>query len=133
MRTFSLHLEDATRAEVVSDLTSFVAEDGSGSFGIQAGHARMMASLAFGLARFRTQSSDWRYIALPGALLYFRDDILTLCTRHYVIDSDYQRISDVVREKLIAEEAELKSLKDSLRRMEEEALRRMWQLGQSGA
>lgn len=130
MNTFSLRLQDATHAEVVSAVTSFVAQDSSGSFGIQAGHARMMASLSFGLARFKTQSRDWQYLALPGALLYFDNDTLTLSARHYVIDDDYQRITDVLRENLLAEEVELESLKESLRRMEEEALRRMWQLGQ---
>ncbi|MGD8341042.1 MAG: F0F1 ATP synthase subunit epsilon [Gammaproteobacteria bacterium] len=133
MRTFSIRLQDARHTEVVDGVTSFVAEDGSGSFGIQAGHARIMASLSFGLARFRTQTGDWRYLALPGALLYFHDDTLTLCTRHYVVDDDYERISAVVRDELRAEEVELKSVKKSLRRMEEEALRRMWKLGQAGA
>jgi F-type H+-transporting ATPase subunit epsilon len=91
----------------------------------------MMASLSFGLARFRTSTSDWRYIALPGALVYFHDDTLTLNTRHYVIDDDYERISAVIREQLRDEEAELRSVKESLHRMEDEALRRMWRLGQA--
>ena len=127
-----MHLQDATHAEVVGDVTAFVAEDSSGSFGILAGHARMMASLSFGLARFKIRSSDWRYLALPGALLYFHDDTLVLSTRHYVIDADYRRISAVLREQLSAEEAEIKSVKESLHRMEEEALRRMWRLGHQG-
>jgi len=127
---FSIQLQDATHAEVIGDVTSFVAEDSSGSFGIQAGHARLMTSLSFGLARFRNATPVWQYIALPGALLYFQDDTLTLCTRHYVVDADYQRINRILRDKLAAEEMELNSFKESLRRMEEEALRRMWQLGQ---
>jgi F-type H+-transporting ATPase subunit epsilon len=131
VNSFLLRLQDATHAEVVNGVTSFVARDRSGSFGVQAGHGRIMASLSFGLARFRTLTRDWQYLALPRALMYFDDDTLTLSARHYVIDDDYQRISDVLREKLLAEEAELESLKASLRRMEEEALRRMWQLGQS--
>jgi F-type H+-transporting ATPase subunit epsilon len=133
MSTFTLILQDATHSEAVEDVVSFVGEDSSGSFGIQAGHGRIMASLSFGLARFRADSGDWKYLALPGALLYFDDDVLTLSTRHYVMDDDYRRISEILREKLLAEEAELKDLKESLRRMEEEALRRMWQLGQRAA
>jgi F-type H+-transporting ATPase subunit epsilon len=132
MKFFSMKLQDATHSEVVDGVASFVGEDSSGSFGIQAGHGRIMTSMTFGLARFRVQSGDWKYLALPGALLYFHDDTLTLSTRHFVMDDDYQRISAVIREKLLAEEAELKGLKESLRRMEEEFLRRMWQLGQTG-
>jgi F-type H+-transporting ATPase subunit epsilon len=132
VNAFELRLNDATQSESFPGVVSFVGEDRTGSFGIQAGHARMMASLSFGLARFRTEGDRWQYAALPGALLYFHDNILTLSTRHYVIDDDYQRISQALDEQLLAEERELKSLKESLYRMEEEALRRMWRLGQSG-
>ncbi len=52
-------------------MRSFIGEDASGSFGLQAGHARFMTILEFGLARFRTAEADWQYLALPGALLYF--------------------------------------------------------------
>ena len=133
MKSFSMRLQDATHSEVVDGVTSFVGEDSSGSFGIEAGHGRIMTSLSFGLARFSVRSGDWKYLALPGALLYFHDDALTLSTRHFVLDDDYQRISAVIREKLLAEEAELEGLKESLRRMEEEFLRRMWQLGQKAS
>lgn len=133
MNTFSMQLQDAKQTALISDVTSFVGQDGSGSFGIQAGHARIMASLSFGLARFRTDEDAWTYLALPGALLYFSDDTLTLSTRHFVIDQDYERISKVIAEELMAEEVQLRRLKRSLRQMEEEALRRMWQLGQKRA
>jgi len=133
MSGFQLRLQDALHSQVIADCTSFVGHDSSGSFGIQAGHARFMTSLSFGLARFRTLAGGWTYLAVPGALLYFADNVLTLSTRHYVVDEDYERIVDVMREQLLQEEMQLKSLKDSLRRMEEEALRRMWQLGQKGA
>jgi F-type H+-transporting ATPase subunit epsilon len=128
-----MQLLDATQGEVIDGVTSFVGEDGSGSFGIQAGHARIMTSLSFGLARFRKEAGAWQYLALPGALLYFEGEVLTLSTRHYVIDDDYQRISDVLQDKLLAEEEELKTLKESMHRMEEEALHRMWRLGKMGA
>ena len=132
MSTFTLKLYDATNFEVIEGIASFVGEDSSGSFGIRAGHARMMTNLSFGLARFRAEPGDWRYIAVPGALLYFADDILSLSTRHYVIDDDYMRISAAVTQQLATEEMELRSMKASLHRLEEEALRRMWRLGQPG-
>ena len=125
MNVFTLHLQSATQYEAIADVTSFVGEDGSGSFGIQAGHARMMASLSFGLARYRSGEQAWQYLALPGALLYFVDNQLFINTRHYVRDDDYSRINSVLREQLRTEEAGLRRIKDSLRRMEEEMLKRM--------
>lgn len=131
MKTFNLTLRDSTSTQHFEQATSFVGEDASGSFGIQANHARLMASLVFGLARFRIADDPWQYLAMPGALLYFVDNTLTINTRRYLIDTDYQRISTALEEQLLTEEEELKSMKDSLHRMEEEVLRRMWQLGRS--
>jgi F-type H+-transporting ATPase subunit epsilon len=132
MRAFTLRLQDATHAEEIAGVTSFVGEDGSGSFGILAGHARFMSTLGIGLARFRIGEADWRYLALPGAVLYFRDDLLTLSTRRYLLDDDYDRISRTLQQQLLVEEERLQGMKESLRHMEEEILRRLWETGRRG-
>ena len=129
MRTFTLILNDATRIQRIEQLTSFVGEDATGSFGILAGHARMMTSLVFGLARFRSGEDAWQYLALPGAVLYFNDNELSLSTRRYLVDDDYERISIALHEQLLAEENALRELKKSLHHMEEEVLRRLWEIG----
>ena len=89
----------------------------------------MMTSLVFGLARFRTGENAWQYLALPGAVLYFNNNKLSLSTRRYLVDNDYERISTALHEQLLAEEKELHELKKSLHHMEEEVLRRLWELG----
>jgi len=132
MKTFKLVLQDATRSENIAGVTSFVGEDASGSFGILAGHARFMTTLVMGLARFHTGDDDWQYLALPGALLYFRNDVLTLSTRRYLLDNDYMRISTALQQQLLVEEEKLHTMKKSLHHMEEEVLKRMWQIGRSG-
>lgn len=132
MNSFTLALHDATHAERISGVTSFVGEDASGSFGILAGHARMMTSLVIGLARFKIGNEAWQYLALPGALLYFRANVLTLSTRRYLKDDDYLRISQALQEQLLAEEQALRNMKHSLHQMEEQVLKRLWQLGRKG-
>ncbi len=129
MKTFTLRLQDATQSEEITGVTSFAAEDASGSFGILAGHARLMTSLIIGLARFRIGEERWKYLAVPGAVLYFHDNELTLSTRRYLLDDDHMRISRALQEQLLAEEDALKTIKHSLRQMEEEALRRLWEMG----
>lgn len=129
MKTFTLRLQDATHSEEITGVTSFVGEDASGSFGILAGHARMMTSLIIGLARFRIGEDTWKYLAVPGAVLYFHGNELTLSTRRFLLDDDYMRISQALRQQLLAEEDTLHAMKQSLRQMEEEALKRLWELG----
>ena len=132
MKSFSLRLQDATHSEEMAGVTSFVGEDASGSFGILAGHARMMSSLIIGLARFRIGEGSWQYLALPGAVLYFHNNMLTLSTRHYLLDDDYMRISQALQQQLLAEEEKLHTMKESLHRMEEEVLKRLWEMGRKG-
>ncbi len=133
MNSFTVHLQDATRIETRRNVCSFVGEDRSGSFGIQAGHGRLAAILVTGLARFRCAESDWQYLAMPGAVLYFRDNVLTLSTRHFLLDNDYLRISRALQQELLAEEEKLQATRESMRRMEEEVLKRLWSLGREGA
>ena len=129
MKTFSLQLQDATRGERFEGVSVFVGEDDSGSFNILAGHGRMMTTLVMGLARFRRGTGAWQYLAMPGAVLYFYDDVLTLSTRRYLRDDDYSRISSALQEQLLAEEEQLQLTRESLHRMEASLLKRLWQMG----
>ena len=128
MKTFSLIIQDATHAEQIEGLSSFVGEDMSGSFGILADHARIMTILVMGLARYRVGNEPWQYLAQPGAVLSFQDNLLTISTRHYFRDENYMQISSDLQQKLLAEEQELHSVKHSLQHMEKEILKHMWEL-----
>lgn len=132
MNTFMLELHDATRSEKIENVTSFVGEDKSGSFGILAGHARFMTSLIMGLARFRVAEANWQYLALPGGVLYCHDNVLTINTRRFLLDDDYLRISQALQQQLLAEEEQLHSIKKSLHQMEEEVFKRLWEMGRTG-
>jgi len=126
MNSFVLNLYDASHDLKIDGVTTFVGMDASGSFGIQANHARFMTTLVFGLARFRQQETDeWQYLALPGGVLYFRNNELTVSTRHFIVDTDIERISALLDRQLIAEEENLRATRLSLRRMEQAILKRM--------
>jgi F-type H+-transporting ATPase subunit epsilon len=128
VKSFTLKLQGATRSEEVADVTSFVGEDVSGSFGILADHARMMTTLITGLARFRIGTESWQYLAVPGAVLNFNDNVLTLSTRRYFLDDDYTRISQTLKQQLLDEEVDLLAMKTSLHHMEEEVMKRLWEM-----
>lgn len=129
MNTFAMLVSDASRTLRLDGVCSFVGEDASGSFGIQAGHARFMTCLGFGLARFRHDVGEWRYLAMPGGVLYFAEDRLQLSTRRFLLDEDYAHIVEALQDQLLAEEESLHELKSSLRRLEEAILKRIWAMG----
>lgn len=131
MNSFSLHLESTVQYEVIENVTSFVGQDDSGSFGILPGHARMMTLLTFGLARFRVAGRDWEYLALPGALAYFVDNRLHIATRRYLRGKKLERITSALREEMMAEEEALRDIRQSVRKLEEEMLTRLWKVGRA--
>lgn len=133
MNSFTLELHDSQQSERIEGVLSFVGEDSSGSFGILANHARMMTTLVYGLARYRVgKKGAWQYLAMPGAVLWFSDNTLSICCRHYLRDENYERISHRIEEELLAEEQELRELHESLEQMEEAMIKQMWELGQRG-
>lgn len=129
MTAFTLHLQSATQYARVEGVESFVARDASGAFGVLARHERMMTVLGYGLARFRTAQGDWHYLALPGGLAYFVDGELFLSTRRYVLGDDFRSVAAAVDSTLMAEDSALRSLKESVTRLEREIVRRLWRLG----
>jgi F-type H+-transporting ATPase subunit epsilon len=129
VKTFTLELRGAMLMERIEDVRSFVGSDESGSFGLLAGHEPFITCLGFGLARFQRVGSPWEYLALPGAVLHLHQGELLLCTRRYFRGTDYGRISALLREELAEEERDLAATRGSLRRLEREMLRRLWELG----
>jgi len=129
MNGFPLILRSTDREQQINGVTAFVGEDSTGSFGLMANHARFMTALEFGLARFRVGGDDWQYLAVPGAVVYFSGNRLTLNTRRYVIDRDFDRIRVALQRDLLNEERALRRVRTSLRSLEENLLRRLWQVG----
>jgi F-type H+-transporting ATPase subunit epsilon len=129
MTPFVMYLQSATQYERIEQVTTFVGEDASGSFGIMAGHHRMMTPLQFGLARFRVGEGEWQFLALPGGVLYFVNNRLFLNTRRYLRGRDCARITQALEQQLRSEEAALRELKESFHRLEEEMFKRLWSLG----
>ena len=132
MSTFELHLQSGTQYEKIPDVISFIGEDNSGQFGILPHHARIMTCLIYGLAKFQQLNHEIEYLALPGGILYFIDNQLHISTRHYLRSKDYQAILTVMDKELRAEEEEVKNIKGSLHRLEEEMLKRLWELKRQG-
>ena len=128
MNSFPLHLRSALQTETIEDIASFKGADASGSFGLKAGHERMMSILVFGLVRYRTIDNSQHYVALTGGLLYFCDGELYITTRRYIRGDDYRTVADAIQGVLATEEETMRDLKGSISRLEREMTRRLWRL-----
>ncbi len=128
MKSFVLHLQDISQYRRVEDAVSFVGTDADGSFGVLAGHERMMTVLAWGLARYRTAEGAWHYLVLPGGLLYGVQGELFLATRRFYQDDNAERIMSQYESQLRSEEAALRTLKQQIQALEREMLKRLWRM-----
>ncbi|MFO9572967.1 F0F1 ATP synthase subunit epsilon [Legionella pneumophila serogroup 1] len=133
MELFTIHLKSATQYEKIDKIISFVGEDASGQFGILAHHDRMMTCLKFGLAWFRYENQETEYLALPGAVVYFIENQMHIATRHYVRHKEYQAIQRVLEEELHWEEDNLSRTKESVHRLDEGMLKRLWELNRQNS
>ncbi|CAB4243266.1 F-type H+-transporting ATPase subunit epsilon [Methylacidimicrobium sp. AP8] len=133
MRVFSLILRDPTQMVRRDDVVSLVGADASGSFGILAGHERFLTSLRLGLARFRAEAGDVTYLALAGGLLSFEGNTATICTRHFFLDRDRDRIAQALEGEIEREEADLREMHALARNLEREMLRRLRELGRTAS
>lgn len=132
MNTFTIHLQSATQYEQLDDIVSFVGTDSSGSFGIMAGHARMMSCVKFGLMQFKHKDSVIEYLALPGGVIYFIDNQLFLSTRHYFRSKNYAEIVDELNNQLRTEEKAVQDIRETLSRLDENILKRLWEMQRAG-
>ncbi|MBY0293443.1 MAG: F0F1 ATP synthase subunit epsilon [Alphaproteobacteria bacterium] len=128
MNNFTLYLQSSTQYEEINDIVSFIGEDSSGTFGIMANHGRMMTCLKFGLFWFRHENNTEEYLASPGGVLYFVENKLFINTRHYLRSKDYQNITTALEHELIQEEENIRGIKESLHRLDEEILKHLWEL-----
>lgn len=128
MQTFSLHLQSTEQNERLDDIASFVGGDASGKFGILANHARMMTCLNFGLCQFKNRNEMIEYLALPGGVLYFNKNILTINTQYYLRDTDYNKLENALNQLIQKKESSIKNINEALNHIDETILKRIWEL-----
>jgi F-type H+-transporting ATPase subunit epsilon len=87
-----------------------------------------MTTLIFGLARFKQADDVWHYVAVPSAVLYFNDNELTITTQHFLLDSNLERISNLLQQQWANQEDEVRATRESLKRMEQAMLKRLMSL-----
>lgn len=132
MSTFSLTVRDAGHELQFDAVESFVGADASGSFGVLANAEPLLAALAFGLARFRTADAKWHYLALPGAVLRFAGNRLSVTATHFLCSEDIDEMSAALDHELRAAESAAHVTKTAIRKMEQALMRKLWEMSRSG-
>jgi len=128
MSGFELTLLDSRGVEHFEQVGQFVGADADGSFGILPGHVRMIALLRYGLARFHDQAGVWRYLALPGGVLRFSENRMTLTAVRYFLGDDPDAICELLAAEMARIDSEVHRARATLTEIERSLLRRLAEL-----
>lgn len=128
MNSFSLTLLDNRGSDIFSNVTHFIGADADGCFGVMAGHMHMVAILRYGLARFCDQTGVWRYLALPGGVLRFFDNRLTICTVRYFLGENRELICQSLADEMTQLDSEIHAARATLSEIERSLMRRLAEL-----
>jgi F-type H+-transporting ATPase subunit epsilon len=128
MNCFALHLHDSHGGDRFDDVVQFIAADGSGSFGILAGHARMLAVLRYGLARFVDSAGRWHFLSLPGGVMSFADNRLTLATVRYFLGDERAGICRQLEDEMARLDSDVHNSQATLTEIEHALLRRLGEM-----
>lgn len=133
MNYFALTLQDGFGCENFDAVTQFIGADASGSFGVLAGHRHMVAMLRYGLARFCDSTGNWHYLAMPGAVLRFFDNRLTVTTVRYFLGDDRTRICRQLEQEMAQQDSEVYMARATLAEIERSLIRRLAELSKGRA
>ena len=125
MKTFAMMLSDSMKTEHFDDVVQFIGSDSTGSFGLKAKHSNMVAVLRYGLARFSTIDGQWRYLAIPGGILRFADNVLSLATTRYFLGDERSRIVAQLSAEMELDSSALHESDITLAHIERELIQRL--------
>ncbi len=92
-----------------------------------------MTVLVPGLARLRRGEEPWQYLALPGGVAWFDAGELHVATGRYARGADYRTMHEQLHQQLASEEQSTRELRTSVRQLEEQMLKRLYEMQRSGA
>jgi len=126
--TFCLDLLDSHGSAHFEEVSQFIGADAGGSFGLLAGHAHCVAVLRYGLARFQEADGAWRYLTMPGGVLRFADNRLTITTVRYFLGDDPGLLCERLAEEMARTDSDIHAARATLTEIERSLLRRLAEL-----
>lgn len=132
MRTFPLTLLDSRGSDRFAQVCQFIGADGSGAFGVLAGHEALVAVLRYGLARFE-DAGGWHYAAIPGGILHFRDNALSVVTVRYFLGVNADELAERLTQEMARDDSELVAARQTLAKIDRTLVRRLSTIGLHGS
>ncbi|WP_150047943.1 MULTISPECIES: F0F1 ATP synthase subunit epsilon [Methylomonas] len=128
MKTFCLDLLDSHGSARFEDVRQFIGADAGGSFGLLADHVPCVAVLRYGLARFQEANGAWHYLTMPGGVLRFADNRLTVTAVRYFLGDDPDLLCERLAEEMTRADSDIHAARATLSEIERSLMRRLAEL-----
>ena len=132
MNGFRLSLLDCRGSDHFEHVNQFIGADATGTFGVLAGHAPMVAVLRYGLARFLDDVGKWRYVALPGGILRFSHNAMSLVAVRYFHGDDPGTLVERLAQEMAQDDSELSAARQTMAKIDQALLRRLTEVDGRG-
>jgi len=117
----------------VENVTHVRAEDETGAFGIQQGHADFITALMVSVITWRNHTDEQHHIAVRGGVLMVRDgDLVQVATRDAVGEDMLSQLGDAVLERFRDDAAAEEKSRLSAARLHLAAIRQLQRYLESG-
>ena len=134
--SITLMLLDGRTTTCMERVTSLIAQDASGQFGILPGHAALVTVLEPGLFRYRMATGTvWSYGASAGGLLHCKREIaatrVRIVSRRFLLGDEPEALQTQLDELLAAQRTLRMSTRDRVRQLDQAFYKRLQQLAQA--
>ena len=93
----------------------------------------MVAVLRYGLLRFLNGTGVWHYAALPGGVLRFADNSLSIVASRFFLGNERAVLVDKLAAEMAREDSDIHSARATLAQIERTLMRRLGELSERGA
>lgn len=132
VKTFMLQVQGLNDAWQLAEAVSFIGTDGSGRFGLQAGHEYFVTLLEPGLVQVCDTNGAWLYIAQPGAVLVFKQGTLEIACTEFMQGTDPDILLNTMEQRWQRDDLDLHAARSSIFQVEQTLARKIWQLNRQG-
>ena len=132
MRTFTCRLQALSQQWQSEGALMFIARDPSGSFALQARHETLVTCLRPGLARLRLHDESCLYIAQPGAIVVFKNNVLRLSTTQFILSEDREQLLARMEQAWQTADRGVQTTKAGYLQVEQALTRKLWEMHHRG-
>ena len=125
MNTMTLQLLDGVSELRLEGITSLVAEDATGQFGLRPGHEPLVTVLVAGLIRCRLADGSPHFLACTGGLLRCRDNMLQIVSARFLSAERDDQLTQQLDALLHREQGERTAERQSRAEMERALMKRL--------